>query len=73
MFICFQKNVGLKFLNLAWNGFANSGAEHLGKALVINRTLRTLDISNNRIGIDGVKCFVKGLQQNEGLATIKVR
>lgn len=72
VFRIFQKNVGLKVLNLSWNGFAKEGAICLGRALEENRTLKTLDISNNRIGIDGIGGFLKGLQQNDGLSTLKV-
>lgn len=59
-------------LNLAWNGFANEGSNALGKALEKNRTLKSLDISNNRIGIDGIRVLIKGLKQNEGLSSLKV-
>lgn len=70
--VCFQKNVSLKMLNLAWNGFANEGAVALGKALEKNRTLKSLDISNNRIGIVGIRALIKGLKQNEGISSLKV-
>ena len=59
-------------LNLSWNGFAKEGAMCLGRALEENRTLLTLDISNNRIGMDGIGGFLKGLQQNDGLTELRV-
>ncbi len=45
----FQENVGLKVLNLSWNGFSDSGAMVLGAALQ-TCTLVELDLSSNRVG-----------------------
>lgn len=70
--LLFQKNVVLKVLNLSWNGFGKEGAAGLGRALEENRTLLSLDVSNNRFGTDAVGYLIKGIQNNDGLKTLKV-
>jgi len=67
-----QKNVGLKKINLGWNGFSKVGATMLGQALTENRTLLELDISNNRLGLTAIPLLLKGLQENDGLETLHV-
>lgn len=62
----------MKTLNISWNGLGKDGAIGISKALTVNRTLLTLDITNNRFGAEDVGFIIKGLQQNETLRTIKV-
>lgn len=68
----FQKNVAMKKLNISWNGFAVQGAKGLGRALVENRTLLQLDVSNNRLEAKAVGELLKGLKQNDSLDSLKV-
>jgi hypothetical protein len=54
------------------NGFGNEEAAYLGDALKENDTLTTLDISYNRIHVDGCQYIAKGLAQNKSLKTLHV-
>ena len=36
--------MGLKILDLSWNGFGNEGAQAIGEALKFNGSLQELDI-----------------------------
>lgn len=55
------------------NGLGKDGAEAMGKALRVNRTLLELDISFCRISLEGAAHIAYGLQTNETLTTLKVR
>lgn len=59
-FCILQENKGLLDLNVAMNGFGNSGAFAFGKSLKENSTLLELDLSSNRINIEGVILLSKG-------------
>lgn len=48
------------YLNVAMNGFANDGAFAMGKALKENKTLIELDMSSNRVNIEGAILLCKG-------------
>ena len=54
-----QNNRDLEVLNLAMNGFSSVGAKALANALLVNKTLLHLDISNNRIGFEGCQTLCK--------------
>ena len=71
--ILFQRNVGLRRLNLSWNGFGQAGSLALGQALKENRTLIELDIASNRLTVEAVGGLMKGLQENDGLNILRVR
>lgn len=45
----------LRELNLSYNAISRSGAICLGSALLVNKGLEYLNVSNN--GIDAVGCF----------------
>ena len=72
LFLLPQDNIGLKKLNLAWNGFGEEGAIALAVALR-HCTLTRLDVTNNRIGSEGYGCLVKSLRDNEYLKELIVR
>lgn len=55
------------------NGFGLEGAEAIGKALKNNRTLFELDISHNRVPLEGAIAIAHGLQTNDILKKLKVR
>lgn len=54
------------------NGLGLAGAEAMGKALKVNRTLLDLDISFNRIPEEGAGHMAVGLQVNDVLQSLKV-
>lgn len=60
-------NESLTFLDVSYNAFGNDAGCALGDALLDNKTIRTLLISNN--GIDSKACFTIciGIQENLGL------
>ena len=67
----FQDNIGLKVLNLAWNGFGDKGAIAMATALK-TCTLVTLDLTCNRIGAEGFVTMVKALKDNDLLKHLDV-
>ena len=62
----------LKTLCLAMNGFGVAGATKLAVALRENNSLLELDISNNRICMDGAAAFGKIFSTNDALQVLKV-
>lgn len=62
----------LQALYLAWNGFSNCGCREIGTALQTNSTLELLDLSNNRVGLEGAKWLAKGLVLNTKLRHLMV-
>ena len=70
--IIFQSNMGIKYLDLSWNGFTNAGAKVLGEALKRNSTLIELDLSSNRINLEGAVYIARGLKVNETLQYLSV-
>ena len=72
MTILFQENVGLKTLNVSFNGFGTEGTCAMGQALATNRTLQHLDMSKNRITDIDLTLLTKQLKHNEGLLSLRV-
>ena len=68
----FQENVGLKKLNVSFNGFGTEGTALMGVALATNRTLLELDMSKNRITEFDLKLFTKQMAQNDTLQILRV-
>jgi len=64
--------VGLKVLNLAWNGFGESGAVAVASALE-ECMLTTLDLSCNRINSQGFLRICQAVEGNEDIRVLKVR
>jgi len=54
------------------NGLSLDGSVILGKAIAHNRTLRELNISSNRIPIQGAMDIAKGLYVNDTLMVLRV-
>lgn len=71
-FLISQENVGLKNLNLRMNGFGLEGAKAMAQALIHNRTLMELDLSHNRIPLQGAIALGRGINCNDVLVTIRV-
>lgn len=53
-------------------GLGKQGAQAIADALDNNRTLLELDISFNRIPIEGARSIASGLQSNDVLQVLKV-
>lgn len=64
------KNTSLTYLDLSYNSFGHDGGLALGDAIISNRTLKTLLISNN--GIDATACFTICVGVIENLALTKL-
>ena len=60
-------------MNLAYNGLSDNGAAALGRCARLNKTLRELDVSNNRISANGARVFATGLKKNTCLEVLRVR
>lgn len=61
----------LTFLNLQYTFFGDPGAKALGKALKINKTLKTLLVFNiDKVTASGWSSFADGLAANTSLVTI---
>ena len=67
-----QENVGLKSLNVSFNGFGTEGTSAMAHAIAQNRTLKHLDMSKNRITDIDVTQLTKQLKHNESLETLRV-
>lgn len=67
-----KKNVGLKRLNISFNGFGREGSQGLALVLKKNRTLRELDLSYNRMVDEDIRVIAKGLTENDTLKTLVV-
>ena len=63
--------MGLKLLDVSWNGFGDEGAKELGEALKTS-TLQTLDLTCNRVGAEGFIALLKGVKDNYELQNLKV-
>ncbi|XP_046888372.1 NLR family CARD domain-containing protein 3 [Hypomesus transpacificus] len=64
------KDCHIQKLSLADNGISNKGAKALSRALLVNRTLSTLDLRGNRIGAKGAKFLAEALKTNQVLVSI---
>lgn len=53
-------------------GLGKAGAESVAAALKNNRTLLHLDISYNRIPIEGAHALATGIKDNDTLTTLMV-
>ena len=66
-----QDNIGMKVLNVSWNGFGEEGSMAMGVALK-TCTLTELDMSNNRVGAEGFVAMVTALKNNDDLKKLIV-
>ena len=71
MCIYLQENVGIKSLNVAWNGFGDDAAKELAVALKVS-TLTNLNLANNRVHAEGFLTLVKALKDNDDLKILTV-
>ncbi|XP_064468333.1 uncharacterized protein LOC135379019 [Ornithodoros turicata] len=65
-----SRNSSVKVLILKNKGFGQEGAEALGRLMVSNTTIRTLDISRNALGTDECTALAGGLRMARGLREV---
>jgi len=54
------------------NGLSDEGARLVGEALATNENLQELNISGNRISIEGANHIARALEKNTTLLTLRV-
>lgn len=54
------------------NGFGTNGAKAIGMALEANCTLTSLDLSNNRVNIEGCASIARALGKNDTIKEVYV-
>ncbi|KAM3859391.1 NLR family CARD domain-containing protein 3 [Diretmus argenteus] len=64
------KDCHIQKISLAENAISNKGAKALSRALLVNRTLTTLDLRNNNIGSKGARFLAEALKMNQVLVSI---
>ncbi|CAB1312289.1 unnamed protein product [Coregonus sp. 'balchen'] len=67
------KDCHLQKISLAENAISNKGAKALSRALLVNRTLITLDFQNNRIEEEGAHALAEVLLSNRKLVSLNVQ
>ncbi|KAM6951360.1 NLR family CARD domain-containing protein 3 [Aplochiton taeniatus] len=64
------KDCHIQKMSLAENAIGNKGSKALSRALLVNRTLTTLDLRSNSIGSKGAKSLAEALKMNQVLVSI---
>uniref|UniRef100_A0A669EF51 NLR family CARD domain containing 3 n=1 Tax=Oreochromis niloticus TaxID=8128 RepID=A0A669EF51_ORENI len=64
------KDCHIQKISLADNAISNKGAKALSRALLVNRTLTSLNLRNNNIGSKGAKFLAEALKMNQVLTSI---
>ncbi|XP_070783030.1 NLR family CARD domain-containing protein 3 [Enoplosus armatus] len=64
------KDCHIQKISLAENAISNKGAKALSRALLVNRTLISLNLRNNNIGSKGTKFLAEALKMNQVLVSI---
>uniref|UniRef100_A0A665V5S1 NACHT domain-containing protein n=1 Tax=Echeneis naucrates TaxID=173247 RepID=A0A665V5S1_ECHNA len=64
------KDCHIQKMSLADNAIGNKGAKALSRALLVNRTLTSLNLRNNNIGSKGAKFLAEALKMNQVLVSI---
>ncbi|XP_041938799.1 NLR family CARD domain-containing protein 3 isoform X1 [Alosa sapidissima] len=67
------KDCHIQSLSLADNLVTSKGAKPLSRALLVNRTLTTLDLRGNTIGPKGAKSLAEALKMNQALVTLNLQ
>ena len=66
-------NTSLRELDLSWNGVSYDGSVALRRVLVMNKSLRHLNISNCNIDWINAKLLTEGLKKNSTLQKLSVK
>uniref|UniRef100_A0A8C4E7E7 NLR family, CARD domain containing 3 n=1 Tax=Dicentrarchus labrax TaxID=13489 RepID=A0A8C4E7E7_DICLA len=64
------KDCHIQKISLAENDISNKGAKALSRALLVNRTLTSLNLRNNNIGSKGAKFLAEALKMNQVLVSV---
>lgn len=64
------KDCHIQKISLAENSITNKGAKALSRALLVNRTLTSLNLRSNNIGSKGAKFLAEALKMNQVLISI---
>uniref|UniRef100_A0AAQ5XYE7 NACHT domain-containing protein n=1 Tax=Amphiprion ocellaris TaxID=80972 RepID=A0AAQ5XYE7_AMPOC len=64
------KDCHIRKVSLAENSITNKGAKALSRALLVNRTLTSLNLRSNNIGSKGAKFLAEALKMNQVLISI---
>uniref|UniRef100_A0A7N8X871 NLR family, CARD domain containing 3 n=1 Tax=Mastacembelus armatus TaxID=205130 RepID=A0A7N8X871_9TELE len=64
------KDCHIQKISLAENAIGNKGAKALSRALLVNRTLISLNLRNNNISSKGAKFLAEALKMNQVLVSI---
>ncbi|KAM9425221.1 NLR family CARD domain-containing protein 3 isoform 2-T2 [Pholidichthys leucotaenia] len=64
------KDCHIQKISLAENAITNKGAKALSRALLVNRTLISLNLRNNNIGSKGAKFLAEALKMNQVLTSV---
>ncbi|KTG40622.1 hypothetical protein cypCar_00033975, partial [Cyprinus carpio] len=67
------KECHIQMLSLADNSISSKGIKPLSRALLVNRTLTTLDLRGNNIGAKGAKTLCEALKMNQVLVSVNVQ
>ncbi|XP_063077465.1 NLR family CARD domain-containing protein 3 [Engraulis encrasicolus] len=67
------KDCHMQSLSLADNLVSSKGAKPLSRALLVNRTLTTLDLRGNTIGPKGAKSLAEALKMNQALVSLNLQ
>ncbi|XP_034563171.1 NLR family CARD domain-containing protein 3 [Notolabrus celidotus] len=64
------KDCHIQKISLAENSISSKGAKALSRALLVNRTLTSLNLRNNKIGSKGAKSLAESLKMNQILVSV---
>uniref|UniRef100_A0A4W3HUM5 NLR family CARD domain containing 3 n=1 Tax=Callorhinchus milii TaxID=7868 RepID=A0A4W3HUM5_CALMI len=67
------KDCQIRKISLAENLISNKGAKAIARALMVNRTLSTLDLRSNSIGPKGAKALADALKINQALVSLNLQ
>lgn len=67
-----QRNYSLLRVDLSWNGLGYDGALSLSQALKVNKYIKELDVSSNRLTWNCAAVIASGLRDNYTLEVLKV-
>ncbi|KAM9837065.1 NLR family CARD domain-containing protein 3 [Aulostomus maculatus] len=67
------KDCRIQKISLAENAISNKGAKALSRAILVNRTLTSLNLRNNNIGSKGTKSLAEALKMNQVLVSINLQ
>ncbi|XP_016095337.1 protein NLRC3-like isoform X1 [Sinocyclocheilus grahami] len=67
------KECHIQMLSLADNSISSKGIKPLSRALLVNRTLTSLDLRGNNIGAKGAKTLCEALKMNQVLVSVNLQ